>query len=84
MRDLGDAITLASLEDKLIELVVLVKHEDETCRYMDARVSTIGRVEVSLGDRDCPPHIRLGRSVLPTDSEVKRDWLYVRDCYILQ
>jgi len=84
MRDLGDAIKLTSLEGKLIELVVPVNHEDTLCWWLDARVSTIGRVDVCPGDRDGPPHIRLGRSVLPMDSEVKRDWLYVRDYYILQ
>jgi len=64
MRDLGDAIKLTSLEGKLIELVVPVNHEDTLCWWLDARVSTIGRVDV------CPGAVSYTHLTLPTSDLV--------------
>ena len=70
---------LRDLDGVLIELHVPLE-ADEHGQY---GVSTIGRVQVSDGDMECGPHISIGRSTLPSDTLVVRDWRFVRDYYIL-
>lgn len=80
---MNDIVDLASLEGQLIELAAPIQRGIEDNDYLGTKITTIGHVVVSPGDRDCPPHIIIGRSTFSLNTKVKRDRIYVRDYYIL-
>ena len=79
-----DLVSLETLDGQLIELVLPVQQISEVAIHLGCQMSVVGRVMVSRGDRDCPPHIRIGRSVFLCSTKVRRDWSYVRDLYVLE
>lgn len=66
---------LKDLDGQLIELHVPVLRGRSDNDYLGMAINTVARVKVISGDRDVPPHIQLGQSVLPLDAKVKRQEL---------
>lgn len=66
---------LGNLTGQLIELHVPVLRGMADNDYLGTTITIVARVKVISGDRDVPPHIQLGQSVLPLDAKVERQEL---------
>ncbi len=67
---------LRNLDGQLIELSVPILRGMAGNDYLGTAIHTVARVKVIYGDREVPPHIQFGQSILPLDVKVERQGLF--------